>query len=627
MVHSVQELLQQRLTPEDSAKLARLANPAVQAFLAEAIALCQPREVFLCSDAPADLERVRQLALARGEEAALAIPGHTVHYDGYFDQGRDKGSTKFLLPAGVQLGRNLLSVEREEGLAEVTSLLRGSMAAGVMIVRFLCLGPVDSRFAIPCVQITDSAYVAHSETLLYRCGYEELVRQGPGAAFFRFLHSAGELRDGVSAHPELRRVYIDIQDDTVYSVNTQYAGNTVGLKKLAHRLAMRKAAREGWLAEHMLVMGVHGPGGRVTYFNGAFPSACGKTSTAMLPGQTIVGDDLAYLRKVDGEVRTCNVESGIFGIIQDVNRQNDPVIWDVLTRPGEVIFSNVLVTDGTPYWLGDGRQAPDAGRNHAGAWRRGQRDAAGDEIPLAHKNARYTLRIAELANRDPSADAPAGVELGAVVYGGRDSDTCPPVEQAFDWAHGVLLKGATIESETTAATLGKEGVRTFNLMSNLDFLSMPVGDYLQAHLDFAAGLARPPLVFGVNYFLKGKDGKYLNGLLDKTVWLQWAELRVHGDVPARVTPCGYIPRHEDLAPLFVQSLGREYTRAEYTEQFAVRTVARLAKLDRIEAIYRAEPGGLPELLFTSLAAERARLLAAQGQHGELIVPDILPLVD
>ena len=181
----------------------------------------------------------------------------------------------------------------------------------------------------------------------------------------------------VSTDTENKRIYIDHTKDTIYSVNTQYAGNTVGLKKLALRLTIRKADREGWLAEHMLLMGVHGPSRRKTYLAGAFPSACGKTSTAMLSGETILGDDIAYFRNIDGECRAVNAEAGIFGIIQNINPDDDPVIHKVLNSPGEVIFSNILVKDGRPYWLGMDEKIPSEGINFSGSWYEGKVDENG----------------------------------------------------------------------------------------------------------------------------------------------------------------------------------------------------------------------------------------------------------
>ncbi len=610
------------------ATLEAIENDRLHAFLADAVRLCRPASVKVCTDSDADRAYIRRQAVENGEEQPLATDGHTVHFDGFrtaadHDQGRDKANTKYLLTPDLSLGPDVNWTDRDAGLAEVRGYLDGAMDGKELYVRFFCLGPTGSAFAIPCVQCTDSAYVAHSEDLLYRGGYEELRRRGAGAEFFRFLHSAGRLdARGTSADTDKRRVYIDVLEDQVYSVNTQYGGNTIGLKKLALRLAIRKADREGWLAEHMFVMGVRGPAGRVTYFTGAFPSACGKTSTAMLPGELIVGDDIAYLRAIDGQARAVNVESGIFGIIRDVNPDDDPVIYRLLTSPGEVIFSNVLVKDNKPYWLGMGEAIPDAGTNYAGEWHKGMTDSGGTEITPSHKNARYTVEIGRLENADPNLHNPDGVTLEGVIYGGRDSDTWVPVKQAFDWAHGIITMGASLESETTAATLGAEGVRTFNLMSNLDFLAIGHGKYIQNNLDFAGKLDAPPAVFGVNYFLKeGGDAKgtYLNGMMDKHVWIKWAERRVHGDVDVIEAPTGLLPRHEDLAPLFAELLDKEYTEADYVKQFTIRVPENLAKLDRIEAVYR-KIDDTPQVVFERLAAQRKRLEDLRAAKGDYVSP-------
>ena len=206
-----------------------------------------------------------------------------------------------------------------------------------------------------------------------------------------------------------RRIYIDFIDKKVYSVNNQYAGNSLGLKKLALRLAIYKANHNNWLAEHMLIMGVRPEGKkRVTYFTGAYPSACGKTSTAMIPGQTIIGDDIAYIKKDEkGNSRAVNIEAGIFGIIKDVNPTDDPIIYKALTTPREVIFSNVLIHNGKPYWQGMGiEEVPKEGINHSGKWWKNKTDAEGKAIPLSHSNARYTMRISKLDNADPKFNDP-----------------------------------------------------------------------------------------------------------------------------------------------------------------------------------------------------------------------------
>ena len=364
------------------------------------------------------------------------------------------------------------------------------------------------------------------------------------------------------------------------------------MKKLALRLAINKASAEGWLAEHMFVMGAHGPNGRTTYFTGAFPSACGKTSTAMIPGQTIIGDDIAYLRNKDGVMRCVNVEQGVFGIIRDVNPDDDPVIYDCLTKEGEVIFGNVLIgKDNKPRWMGMGENITVSGTNYQGAW-----DPSMEDVTPSHKNARYTLKIADLDNADPEWNCPNGVPVGGIIYGGRDSDTLVPVEQAFDWEEGIISKGASIESETTAATLGAEGVRKFCIMANQDFVAVPLGKYIQNNLDFAKGAEKTPPIFSTNYFLKNAEGKYLNGILDKTVWILWAELRVNGDVEAIKTPTGYIPMYEDLAKLFKDKLDKDYTKEEYIEQFTIRIPNLLAKIDRVEAIYKAKVADTPDIV-------------------------------
>lgn len=618
---NVNELLKEKLTTENYNRLMALANPKMHEFVADAIELTGSASVFVCTDSDEDRAYIRKLAIKNGEEIPLDVSGHTCHFDGYNDQARDKARTKYLLPAGSDLGESLNSIEKQAGVEEVRSFLKDSMVGREMLVCFFCLGPLDSDFSIPCVQITDSPYVAHSETILYRPGYEQFKKIGSSPHFFRFLHSEGELENFVSKNIDKRRVYMDLEEDMVYSVNTQYGGNTIGLKKLALRLAIQKASKEGWLAEHMFVLGAHGPGGRVTYFTGAFPSACGKTSTSMLPDQTIVGDDIAYFRKKDAEIRAVNVEKGIFGIIRDVNPQDDPIIYKALTSPYEVIFSNILVDDANkPHWLGMGADLPAEGTNHSGRWQKGKKDSKGNEITTSHKNARYCLNIPDLENRDPMLDDPAGVPVGGIVYGGRDSDTWVPVEQAFSWAEGILIKGACLESETTAATLGQEGVRTFNLMSNLDFLSIPLGKYIQNNLDFAEGIENPPLIFSVNYFLKDEKGKYLNGIADKLVWILWAELRVNGEVEAVETPTGMIPMYEDLQKLFKDHLDEDYTKKDYDRQFTIRIPENLAKLDRVEKVYREKVSDTPQILYDTFAKVRDRLKTTGDKHGDIISP-------
>ena len=614
-------ILEERIDAANLKKLTAINNSKLHAYIAEAIELLNPSKVLVVTDSKDDLKNLRELAKNGGGETPLARPGHTRHFDGPNDQGRDTFSTRYLLPKGMELGESLNSIDRQEGLNEVRGYLKNTMKGRTMIVCFWCLCPTGSDFSISCVQVTDSPYVAHSESILYRPGYEQLKKAGANGAFFRFMHSEGETdENGCSVQWEKRRVYIDLTQDMVYSVNTQYAGNTVGLKKLALRLAIQKASGEGWLAEHMFIMGAQGPNSRTTYFTGAFPSACGKTSTAMLPGQTIIGDDIAYLRKKDGKMMTANVEQGIFGIINDVNPDDDPVIYEALQTPGEVIFGNVLIVDGKPYWEGMGEDLPEKGVNFQGEWHTGKTDKDGNPIPPSHKNARYTIRLDALANMDKELENPNGVPVGGVIYGGRDSDTQVPVEEAFNWTEGIIAKGASIESETTAATLGKAGVRKFNIMANQDFVSIPLGRYIQNNLDFANGVKDVPSIFSVNYFLRDENNKFLNGKLDKMIWLLWAELRVNGDVEAIKTPTGWIPKYEDLAPLFKEKLNKDYTQADYVKQFTIRIPNLLAKYDRVEAIYKEKVTDTPQLVYDTFAAIRKRLKDMQAEKGDNISP-------
>jgi len=618
------EALQPKLSAADFEKLSAIDNPNVHEFIAKESDLCHPEKIFICSDSAEDIAHVCKQAIATGEEEAiLTIKGHTVHFDGEHDQGRDRQATKYLVPKGLSLSKALNQIDRQEGLAEVRGLLRDTMMGKTMIVRFIALGPPDSMFTILGLQATDSWYVAHSESLLYRSGYEQFVKAGPKSDFLRVVHSAGRLNgDMVSIDYAKKRIYIDHMDNTIYSVNTQYAGNSVGFKKLAFRLAIRKASSEGWLAEHMLLMGVFGPGGRKTYFAGAFPSACGKTSTAMLPGETILGDDIAYIRDIDSTARAVNVESGIFGIIQDVNPKDDALIWKVLTNPGEIIFSNILVKDGKPYWLGMGQELPKDGCNFSGTWFEGKKDEAGNEVPAAHKNARYAVALKKLENCDPELDNPNGVELGGVMYGGRDAKAYVPVQQSFSWEHGIIAYGASLETETTFATIGKEGVPEINMMSIQDFISIPMGKNVQNNLDFGNKLKNQPMVFGVNYFLKEiGNGKYLNSPQDKHVWIKWMELRVHGEVAAVKTPTGYIPKYEDLRKLFKQTLNKNYSEEEYVKQFTIRIPENLAKIDRVSRFYQENVTDTPLELFGVLYMQRQRLLEAQAEYGDYISPD------
>jgi|WetSurMetagenome_2_1015567.scaffolds.fasta_scaffold01521_5 phosphoenolpyruvate carboxykinase (GTP) len=628
MDQNVLATLKNRLGSEHYDRLMKIESPALHRFIAEYIELCSPATVFVNDDSPVSFEYIRNASLTRGEEGRLATPGHTYHFDAYGDQGRDKKNTRILVPPGVNLGPAIDTKDRDEGYAEIHEIMKGIMKGRELFVSFFCLGPASSPFTIPCVQLTDSSYVVHNEYLLYRPGYAEFVRQAQGSSldvFYRFVHSQGEVDErNVSRNLDKRRIYIDLYHNTVYCANAQYGGNSIGLKKLAMRLAIFQASKEDWLTEHMLVLGVRGPRDRVTYFTGAYPSMCGKTSTAMLEGECMVGDDIAYLRKSEGEVRAANAERGMFGIMLGVNSKDDPLLWKCLNRPGDIVFSNLLVTeDNNIYWVGKDGVEPEKGINHSGAWVQGKTDSNGKTIPASHPNGRFTISLSEIDSVDPGLDDPAGFEVGGMVYGGRDSDTCVPVEEAFDWEHGIVMKGAGLESETTAATLGAEGVREINPMANLDFLPVSIGNYIQMNLDFGKDLTKAPRIYSVNYFLLDKDRKWLNERNDKKAWYKWMELRVNGDVNAIDTPTGRIPYYEDLKIIFKEALDKDYTEPDYIKQFTVRIPENLAKIERLRKFYKNEVADTPAELFTVLDEQQKRLMDAKARFGDYIPPTIL----
>ena len=620
------DILKTRLGQEDFQKLVSIDSPKLHQFIAEYVELCNPAQVFVSTDSPADIRYIRQAAIRNGEEAELAVEGHTIHFDGYYDQARDRKVTKFLIPKGVALGPEINAIDRDGGLKEIHHILKNIMRGHELYVCFFCLGPIGSEFAIPCVQLTDSSYVGHGEGLLYRPGYEKFKKLGNYDRFFKLVHSQGELQPaglglGVSKNIDQRRMYIDLESETIYSTNTQYGGNALGLKKLSMRLAINRASKEDWLTEHMFIMGVHGSRGRISYFLGAFPSMCGKTSTAMLDGESVVGDDIAYLRKKGGVIRAVNAEKGVFGIMQDVNSEDDPIIWKAIHQSPEIIFSNVLVTGGKDvYWTGKDGEVPKQGVNHSGEWVLGKKDIEGKEIPPSHKNARFTIDMESLDNLDPRFNDPDGVVVSGIIYGGRDSDTWVPVEESFNWQHGIITKGASLESETTAATLGKAGVRTFNPMSNMDFLSIPIGKYVEDNLNFGADLPNPPLIFSVNYFLRDSEGNFFNNKHAKQVWLKWMALRAHQEVEAVETPTGLIPKYEDLRRIFQETLGEGYAQKDYNKQFTISVPENLTKIDRLTEIYETRVTDTPPIVFKVFAEQRQRLIKAREKYGDYIKP-------
>lgn len=621
------EVLQGLMDDKSFSKLAALKNEKVMEFLGTFAEHCEPASMYVCDDSKEDNLYVRKQALEKGEEFPMANSEQTIHWDGYGDQARDKKNTKFMVyKENLDRMKSLNSVEYEEGLAEIMTISKGIMKGKDVVVLFFSEGPTESPFTIPCVQFTDSWYVAHSEMILYRTAYSHFLKMKDGdkGNFFRFVHSAGELDErNCTKNLDKRRIYMDTQNNIVYSMNDQYAGNSVGLKKHSMRLAINKSGKEGWLCEHMFVMAaVDNDKKRKTYFCGAYPSACGKTSTAMIPGEQIVGDDIAYFRNINGEFRAVNVEFGMFGIIKDVNAKDDPLIFENLMKNQEVIFSNVLQgPDKKPYWLGMGVEAPAEGKNHFGNWKKGIKDDKGNEVGVAHGNARYTMRLDYLANIDKGGfEGKEGVKVEGILYGGRDSDTTVPVEESPSWKDGILLKAATLESETTSATLGAEGVRNPSPMANLDFVSYPLGEYTMNNIKFGEGVKNTPKVFSNNYFMRNKDGNFMTSKLAKKVWLHWAEGRIHGEYESYDTPTGKIPLYKDLKELFKKHLNEDFSEEDYTYLFTFRCTKWIEKLERTKAFYAKMDANTPKEIFEYWDTAIDKIRAAKEKYGDEIKP-------
>ncbi|MCY0868540.1 MAG: phosphoenolpyruvate carboxykinase (GTP) [Desulfurococcus sp.] len=604
-------------------RLSKIRDKRLLEWLADVAELLEPSSIFVNTGSPEDIEYIRRRAVEKGEEIpSKRNPMHTVHFDGIRDLARDRENTRILVAEGKAISM-INTKNRDEGLRELADIYRGIMRGKEMYVGFYCFGPKGSPYTLYGVQVTDSAYVAHSENILYRVCYDVFVEKGDSIEYMRFLHSTGELDEhGWSKNISKRRIYIDLQDSITYSVNTQYAGNTVGLKKLALRLCVYKGFKEGWLCEHMFIAGMKGPGDRITYFTGAFPAGCGKTSTALIM-DTLVGDDLALIRNVNGEAIALNPEVGMFGIIDGVNPVDDPEIYEVLTsRETEVIFSNVLLTvDGDVWWNGKPEE-PKRGLNYAGEWWPGKLDENGRPVKPSHPNARFTTSIFYLSKVDPRIDDPSGVPVSGMIFGGRDPDTWVPVEEAFNWVHGVVTKGASLESERTTAVLGETGLMEFNPFAILDFLSISPGDFIELHFRFGDSLEKHPRIYSVNYFLRDEKGRYLTEKVDKRVWLKWMELRVNNEVEALEAPTGFIPLYDDLERLFKSELGKEFPLELYEKLFSIRVAKHLEKAERIYKIYAGIPE-TPRLFHDTLVQHKRRLKEALEKYGSTIPPSRL----
>ncbi len=615
----VEERLARYMSREMVKYILDINDPGLHKWFADIIEHLDPAKVYVNTGKPEDLEYIRRRALENREELPTKYPRHTVHFDGPHDIARDRKNTKILVPPGVKIPY-VNTMEREKAIEEVMNIMKGGMRGKELFIGFYCFGPKNSPFSMHAIQLTDSAYVAHNENILYRICYDEFVEKTPDLEYARFVHMTGERdENGWSKNIEYRRIYLDLETYTGYSTNTQYGGNTIGLKKPMFRFCIYKGYREKWLCEHMFIVGVRGPGDRLTYITGAYPAGCGKTSTAFI-ADTIVGDDLAIIKPYNGEPRAVNPEIGMFGIIDGVNPEDDPLLYNALNNPdNEIIFSNVLLQEDNTVWWRGRVEEPKPGINYAGKWWPGKRDKEGEEIRPSHPNARFTISLRTIEKLDPRVDDPYGVPVHAMVFGGRDPDTWVPVEESFDWYHGIVMKAAALESQKTFAVLGKAGKLEFNPFAILDFISVDIGEFIKLHFEFIEQIERVPRIYGVNYFLVDEKGRFLNSKVDKRVWLKWMDLRVHGEADAVETPTGYIPLYNDLVVLFRKTLDKEYSEEDYEKQFMIRVKKHLEKLERIWRIYSEIPS-TPKKMYDILLEEKRRLEKARDMYGDYISP-------
>ena len=618
-------LFEVRCGQEDVAKLSKIANEEALLRIANAISMTDPDAVFVNTGSDEDVERVRKMSLEKGEEQPLAMKDHTIHFDLAQEQARIIDRTFYIVNEGEGVSVLAQSILRDEAYDYVRTHMTGIAKGKTVLVGFFSRGPIGAPAAIPALEITTSTYVMHSANILYRHVYErfdeEVQRLG---LFLANVHSEGPNRPEDLPNA---RVFMDRSWLTTFSMFCTYAGNTLLLKKGNHRFAVDLATyyrREQELSEHMFITGSTGRGGRKTFFAGAAPSGCGKTTTAMV-GTDFIGDDLAQLWIAeDGTLRAINPEKGIFGIVRDVNRKSDPYLMKVLREEGaEVIWTNVLIdANRVPHWVGNGEGHPKKGTNFQGEWWEGKTGKNGKPIPLSNPNARFTVDNRSIGNYNAvAAEDPRGVEVRVITYSGRDSDTMPPVWVAKNPDHGVVI-GASVLSAATATEVGAKGVRR-QPWANEPFIPGPLADYMDAQFVFfnSDKLKSKPIMAGLNYFLThGARGGEGNGLLgekrDVKVWLGWLELRVHGEVDAIETPIGFIPKYEDLQELFA-GIGKEYPKALYDQQFVFYVDNILARINLQEAAYRKEKN-TPPRLFEVYAEQRKGLEALKAKYGSIV---------
>jgi phosphoenolpyruvate carboxykinase (GTP) len=517
-------------------------SEAVHRWVNEVARMCRPDDVVWCDGSESERERLFEVAVRAGDLIPLnqqRLSGCSLHRSAPNDVARTEHLTYICSREEAAAGPTNNWMAPAEAYDRLSAIFAGSMEGRTMYVIPFLLGPLGSRFSKVGVQVTDSVYVVLNMRMMTRMGAVALEHLGGSDDFTRGLHAKADLstsRRFICHFPE---------DNTIWSVGSGYGGNALLSKKcMALRLASVMGRREGWLAEHMLIVGVETPEGEITYVAGAFPSACGKTNLAMLvPPASMrgwrihtVGEDIAWLRVGDdGRLLAINPEAGFFGVAPGTSSKTNPAAMGTIQR--NTIFTNVaLRPDGTVWWEGHDDPPPAKALDWRG---RPWTPASGE--PAAHPNSRFTAPAAQCPSISPEWQDPEGVPISAILFGGRRQTLIPLVYESFDAQHGTFL-GATLASETTAAATGATGVVRRDPMAMLPFCGYNMADYWAHWLATAKRLSRPPKIFRVNWFRRDERGRFLwPGFGENLRVLQWVIERCKGVGKAEETPLGFLP--------------------------------------------------------------------------------------
>ena len=532
----------------DGIGAAKPANRAVLGWVKDVAKLTQPENIFWCDGS--DRENAFLLEQARDQGVLIQlnqekVPGSYLHRSNPNDVARVEQFTFVCTPTKEEAGPTNNWSDPSQTYTKLNTMLKGAMRGRTLFVVPYIMGPPDSPLAKIGFEITDSIYVVLSMRIMARMGAIALERLGndPGTEWNLGVHSLLEL------NPERRLICHFPQDNAIISVGSGYGGNVLLSKKcLALRIGSYLARKQGWLAEHMLILGVESPEGRKHYVAAAFPSACGKTNFAMLipPDHfkgwkvTTIGDDIAWMQIRNGRFYAVNPENGYFGVVPGTSYKSNANAMKSISH--DTLYTNVALTDDGDVWW-EGKDGPPPA--HAFDWQ-GNDWTPGSPKPAAHPNSRFTTPMDNNPVLDPEVNNGEGVPISAIIFGGRRSDTLPLVFQAFDWNHGVYI-GSTMASETTAAATGAVGRVRRDPMAMLPFCGYNIGDYFRHWIETGKRLTDPPLIFNVNWFRKGPNGKFLwPGFGENIRVLKWIIERCEGAGNATQSPIGWLPRPDDL---------------------------------------------------------------------------------